>query len=93
MSCHVADAIFPFHSRVRETHTKRSGGILNDSLAAITLINNRVAAASIELASSFGHKDALNTFLYRCTNHDNHILSLWILNKNQSVFIIVDLEK
>jgi len=34
-----------------------------------------VAAASIELASSFGHKDALNTFLYRCTNHDNHILS------------------
>jgi hypothetical protein len=76
MSCHVADAIFPFYNRVRETHTKRSGRILNDSLAAITLIDNRVAATSIELASSFGHKDALNTFLYRCTNHDNHILSL-----------------
>ena len=76
MSRHIADAIFPFYGRVRETHTIRSGGILDDSLAAITLINNRVALASIELASSFGHKDALNTFLYRCTNHDNHILSI-----------------
>jgi hypothetical protein len=75
MSCHVADAIFPLYGRVRKTHTISSGGILSDSLAAMTLIDNRVAAAPIKLASSFAHKDALNTFLYRCTNHDNHILS------------------
>jgi len=83
MGCHIADPYFPFDSRVRETHAVFSGGDFNDSLAAITLINNRVTTASIKLTSSFAHKDAIEPLPYTCTNHDNHILSLKSLkNKN-----------
>jgi len=75
MGGHIADPSFPFNSRVGETHAVFSGGDFNDSLASVTLINNRVTATSIELASSFAHEDALSAFSYSCTNHDNHILS------------------
>lgn len=59
MSSHIADPVFPFDGRIKETHTVFSGGIFNDSLAAITLIDNRITATSIKLASFFIHKDAL----------------------------------
>jgi len=81
MGSHIADPIFPFDSRIRETHAVFSGRDFNDSLAAITLINNRVTTTSIKLASSFAHEDALKPLPYTCTNHDNHILSLKILKK------------
>jgi hypothetical protein len=76
MGSHIADPGFPFDNRVRETHAVFSGRDFNDSLTAITLINNRVTAASIKLTSSFVHKDALGAFPYSCTNHGNHLLSL-----------------
>ena len=79
MGSHIADPGFPFHSRVGETHAVSSGRDFNDSLAAVTLINNGVTATSIKLTSSFVHKDALEPLPYSCTNHDNHILSLKIL--------------
>ena len=76
---HIADPGFPFDRRIRETHAVLSGRDFSDSLTAITLINNRLTAASIKLASSFAHEDALRPFPYSCTNHDNQILSLKIL--------------
>ena len=86
MRSHIADPTFPFPRGVRETHTVFSGGDLNDSLAAITLSNNRMTAASVKLAPSFAHHDALTPLPYRCTNHGYHILSLKILeNKNHSI--------
>lgn len=75
MSCHIADTVFPFDSGVRGTHTVLSGGIFSDSLAALALINDWVTAASVKITSSLGHEDALSALFYRCTNHDNHILS------------------
>jgi hypothetical protein len=62
MSCHIACAIFPFQGRIRETHAKHSGGILNDSLTAGALFHNGVAAAAVKLASFFGHEDAIMPF-------------------------------
>jgi hypothetical protein len=79
MSCHIAGAIFPLHGRVRETHAKHSGGILNDFLTAIALFNNGMAPAAVKLAPFFGHEDAVMAFSQSCTNHGYHILSLWIL--------------
>jgi hypothetical protein len=71
--------MFPFGSRLRETHAVFPGGDFDDPVAAITLLNNRVATAPVELASRFVHKDALIPLPYSCTNHGNHILSLEIL--------------
>jgi hypothetical protein len=76
---HVADTVFPFGSRLGETHAVFSGGNFDGPVTAITLLNNRVTPASIELASCFVHKDALKPLPYRCTNHGYHILSLEIL--------------
>ena len=58
MSFHITGAIFPLHGRVRKAHAKRSGGILNDSLTAIALLNNGVAATAVKLAPFLGHEDA-----------------------------------
>jgi hypothetical protein len=80
MGSHIADPVSPFDRRVRETHTVFSGRDFNDSLAAVALINDRLTATSIKLASSFAHEDALRALPYGCTNHDNHILSLKILD-------------
>jgi hypothetical protein len=62
MGGHIAGSIFPFGRWIRENHTKFSGGVFNDFLTAITLINNRVTTASIKFASFLGHKDALSAF-------------------------------
>lgn len=77
--------MFPFGSRLRETRAVFPGGDFDDPVAAITLLNNRVATAPVELASRFVHKDALIPLPYSCTNHGNHILSLKILNKSHSI--------
>jgi hypothetical protein len=71
--------MFPFGSRLRETRAVFPGGDFDDPVAAITLLNNRVATAPVELASRFVHKDALIPLPYSCTNHGNHILSLEVL--------------
>jgi len=89
MSSHIADPVFPFKSRVGETHAVFPGGIINDSLAPFTLIDDGVAGASVELASSFGHEDAFLAFSYRCTNHGYHILSIRILKRSYALFLLV----
>ena len=78
MSCHIADSSFPFEGGVRKTHAKRSGGVLGDSLTAVALFDNGVAAAAVKLAPFLGHEDAFMTLSQSCTNHGYHILSLWI---------------
>jgi hypothetical protein len=62
MSCHIADPSFPFQGGVRKTHAKRSGGVLGDSLTAVALFNNGVAAAAVKLAPFLGHEDAFMPF-------------------------------
>jgi hypothetical protein len=79
VGCHVADPMFPFGSRLGETRAVFPSWDFDDPMAAITLLNNRVATAPVELASRFAHKDALIPLPYRCTNHGNHILSLEVL--------------
>ena len=61
MGGHVANPIFPFNGGIRKIHTEFTGGVFCDSLAAIALLNNSVTLASIELASSLGHENALIT--------------------------------
>ncbi len=61
MGSHVANPFFPFRGRIGKVHTEFTGGIFNDSLAAIALLNNRVTPASIEFTSSLGHENALMT--------------------------------
>ena len=48
----------------------------NYSFTAFTLFNNLVAGASVELTSFLAHEMTIVPFLYRSTNHDNHILSI-----------------
>ena len=62
MSCHIADSSFPFEGGVRETRAKHSGGVLGDSLTAVALFNNGVAAAAVKLAPFLGHEDAFMAF-------------------------------
>ncbi len=79
VGCHIADPVFPFGGRLGETHAVFPGGDFDGPVAAVTLLNNRVTTASIELASCLVHKGALKPLPYSCTNHGNHILSLEIL--------------
>jgi hypothetical protein len=59
MGSHVANPVFPFGGGVRESHTEFTGGIFNDFLTALALLNNRITSASVELTSILGHKNAL----------------------------------
>jgi hypothetical protein len=61
MGGQIANPIFPFGRGIRKTHAEFTGGVFSDSLTAITLLDDSVTPASIEFASSFGHKDALVT--------------------------------
>jgi hypothetical protein len=61
MSSHVANPVFPFNGRIEKGHTEFTGRIFDDSLAAITLLDNRVTPASIELASFLGHENTIIT--------------------------------
>ena len=61
MGSHITIPVFPFERGIRGTHAEFTGGVFNDLLAAITLLDNRVTATSIECASFLCHKDALIT--------------------------------
>ena len=76
MGGHVTGAHAPLHSRIGKYKAVFAGGKLLGLLAAVTLFNNRVAGASVELTSFLAHEMTIVPFLYRSTNHDNHILSV-----------------
>jgi hypothetical protein len=59
MGSHVANPVFPFGGRIRESHTEFTGGIFSDLLAALALLDDRITSAPIELAAILGHKHAL----------------------------------
>jgi len=80
VSGHVTTSYPPLGQRVREIEAILTGGKVFHLLAAFTLINNRVAGATIKLAAFLFHEKALITVFYACTNHFNHILSLRTLN-------------
>ena len=80
MGRHVAIAITPLGSRIRRDEAIFPGGEFSDSLAALTLLNDRMAGAAIKLAPFFAHEKTLISFFYACTNHFNHILSVRICN-------------
>jgi hypothetical protein len=61
MGSHVANPVFPFSRRIEKSHTEFTGRIFNDSLAAVTFLDNRVTPASIKLASFFGHENTIIT--------------------------------
>jgi hypothetical protein len=61
MGSHIANPVFPFRRRIEKGHTESTGRIFDDSLAAITLLDNRVTLASIELTSFLGHENAIIT--------------------------------
>jgi len=61
MGSHITTPVFPFDGGIRGIHAEFTGGVFNDLLAAITLLDNRVTTAPIECASFLCHKDALIT--------------------------------
>ncbi|VBB42074.1 hypothetical protein TRIP_B200214 [uncultured Desulfatiglans sp.] len=73
---HIAFREAPFRCRIGEDGAVFPGGEFFDPLAALTLLDDGMTAASIELAALLLHKGALDAFLYGCAKHVNHILSL-----------------
>ncbi len=76
MGGHVALSGAPLGGRFREDQAELAGGEFFKLLTAIAGFHNGMTAAAVELTAVFPHEEALNTFLYRCTNHGNHVLSL-----------------
>ncbi len=54
----------PLGGRIGECHAVFAGGILCDSLTALTLLNNDMAGAAIKSAAFLGHKGTILTFFY-----------------------------
>lgn len=82
MGGHAAGPHPPFDGRIRKAQAVFAGWKLLDFLATLTLLNNRMAATTIELTSVLGHKEAFSPFLYRCTNHGYHVLSSESIEKS-----------
>ena len=76
MSSHSAFPGSPFDRRLGENKAILAGGKIFDFLAAGALLNDGVAAPSVELTAIFAHEKTLNTLLYAIANHGYHILSL-----------------
>jgi hypothetical protein len=76
VSSHAAFPGSPFDGRLRENKAILAGGKIFDFLAAVALLDNDVAAPSVELTAIFAHEKTLNTLLYAIANHGYHILSL-----------------
>ena len=76
MGGHAAVSDSPFDGRVREALAVFAGGEFLRFLAAFTLLDNGVAGPSIKLTPVVVHKEAVKSFLYSCTNHGYHILSI-----------------
>jgi len=73
---HAAGSDSPLGGRVREAEAVFAGGELLSLLAAFTSLHNGMAAPSIKLTPIFVHKKTVKPFLYSCTNHGYHILSI-----------------
>jgi hypothetical protein len=82
MGGHGAFAGSPFDARLRENKAIIAGGKLFDLLAAGALLNDGMAAPSIELAAVLVHEKAFNTLLYAIANHGYHIPSLRMAKLN-----------
>ena len=76
MSGHAALPGSPFDGRLRENKAILADGKIFDFLASIALLNNGVAATSVELTAILAHEKALNTLLYAIANHGYHIPSV-----------------
>jgi hypothetical protein len=76
VSSHCAFPGSPFDRRLRENKAILAGGKIFDFLAAVALLNDGVAAPSVELTAILAHEKTLNTLLYAIANHGYHILSL-----------------
>jgi len=72
----------PLNDRLRENKAIVAGGKLFDFLAAGTLLNDGMAAPSIELAATLVHEKALNTLLYAIANHGYHVPSFRMTKLN-----------
>jgi hypothetical protein len=72
----------PFNGRLRENKAILAGGKFFGFLAAITLLDNGVAATPIELAAVLSHEKALNTLLNVIANHGDHIPSFKMTKLN-----------
>jgi hypothetical protein len=71
---HIAIAESPFGGGVRKTYTIFAGREILRLLAAVTLVYNRFAGSSCELAPIAVHEETFNSLLGGCTNHGYHIL-------------------
>jgi len=76
VSGHAALPGSPFDRRFRENKAILAGGKIFDFLAAVALLDDGMAASTIELAASLVHEKTLNTLLYAIANHGYHIPSL-----------------
>jgi NAD(P)H-nitrite reductase large subunit len=65
----------PFNGRLRENKAIVAGGKIFDFLAAGALLNDGMAAPTIELAAVLVHEKAFNALLYAIANHGYHIPS------------------
>jgi len=75
MGRHGAFPGSPFDDRFRENKAIIAGGKLFGFLAARALLNDGMAAPSIELAAVLVHEKAFNALLYAVANHGYHIPS------------------
>ena len=75
MRGHAALPGSPFDGRLRENKAILAGGKIFDFLTAVTLLNNGMAAPTIELAAILAHEKAFDTLLYAVANHGYHIPS------------------
>jgi len=76
MGGHIADSCSPFDGRIGKNSAEIAGGKLFGFLAGFTVFDDGVAVPSVKLTPFLAHEEALHPFLYSCTNHGNHILSL-----------------
>jgi hypothetical protein len=74
---HAAVSESPFDGWVRKNQAKIAGGSFHNLLAAFTFLSYGVTVAPIELTSIAAHEGTFRPFLYACTNHGYHILSLY----------------
>jgi hypothetical protein len=76
MGRHVTGPHAPLHSRIGKYKAVFTGGKLSGFLTAVALFDYRVAHTPIKLTPFLAHEMTIVPFLYRSTNHDNHILSM-----------------
>jgi hypothetical protein len=73
---HAAVSESPFDGRVRKSQAVIAGGSFNNLLTAFTFLIYGVAVAPIKLTAFAAHEGTFRPFLYTCTNHGYHILSV-----------------